>query len=184
VLELTVVLSESYDDAAERFITEKVKLQLEHSLLSVSKWESEFQKPFLVPGEKTEEEVLGYIRCMILTPDFPPETLKAISQDADVLTKIHQYWNSNMTASSVPEEKNAPPSRERITSELIYYWMASMQIPFHPAETWHLSRLFMLIRIAGVKNAPKKKTNASSAESLAERRAENARRRAEAGSKG
>jgi hypothetical protein len=184
VLELTVVLSESYDDATERFITEKATLQLEHSLLTVSKWESEFQKPFLVPGEKTAEEVLGYIRCMILTPDFSPEALEALSRDADALQKIHLYWNSSQSASTVPEEKAPANSRERITSELIYYWMASMQIPFHPAETWHLSRLFMLIRIAGVKNAPKKKTNPGSAESLAERKAENARRRAAAGSRG
>jgi hypothetical protein len=182
VLELTVTLSESYDDATERFITEKATLQLEHSLLTVSKWESEFQKPFLVPGEKTAEEVLGYIRCMILTPDFSPEALAALARDADALTKIHEYWNANMTASSVPEDKNAKGSRERITSELIYYWMASMQIPFHPAETWHLSRLFMLIRIAGVKNAPPKKV--SRGEAMANQKAENARRRAEAGSKG
>jgi hypothetical protein len=182
VLELTVTLSESYDDATERFITEKETLQLEHSLLSVSKWESEFQKPFLVPGEKTEEEVLGYIRCMILSPDFSPEALKAISRDADALTKIHEYWNANKSASSVPEDKTARPTREQITSELIYYWMASMQIPFHPAESWHLSRLFMLIRIAGAKNAPKKTTK--TAPDMAARKAENARRRAEAGSKG
>jgi hypothetical protein len=181
VLELTVVLSEFYDEENEKFITNKVKLQLEHSLLSVSKWESEFETPFLVPGQKTEEQVLGYIRCMILTPDYPLETLEALSKDPVSLQKIHKYWNATMTASSVPEEKNPAPSRERITSELIYYWMSKYQIPWE-AENWHLSRLFMLIKIFGVKETPPKKQN--TAESLADRKAENARRRAAANSRG
>jgi hypothetical protein len=182
VLEITVRLKDYYDEEARRFIVQDVKLQLEHSLLSLSKWESEFEKPFLVPGAKTDEEILGYIRAMILTPDFPPETLDRLSRDAKNLEAIHNYIGSSQSGSTVPEQRNQPKTNERITSELIYYWLASYQIPFQPAETWHLSRLFMLVKIFGVKNAPKDKK--ARAQSNDERRAENARRRAEFQSRG
>jgi len=174
-------MPESFDDATNEFVWDEVELELEHSLLSVSKWESEFQKPFLVPGDKTAEEIFAYIRCMILTPDYPPEVLSQLSQDSENLTIITNYWNANLSGSTVPEQKNQPPSRERISSELIYYWMTKYQIPWE-AEGWHLSRLFTLIRIFGVKEAPAKKTTPGHA--AAERKAENARRRAAAGSKG
>ena len=182
MLKITVQMPEFYDETKEEFVWDEVELELEHSLLSLSKWESEFEKPFLVPDEKTDEEVMAYVRCMILTPDYPPGTLEQLSRDPENLQKIHDYWNAKMTGSSVPESKGPPPrTTERISSELIYYWMTKYEIPWE-AQTWHLSRLFMLIKIFGVKDAPKdKKTTQQSA---ADRRAENARRRAAAGSKG
>ena len=179
MLKITVELSESYDEDKQEFVTETFDLELEHSLVSLSKWESEFEKPFLSKTDKTNEEVLAYIECMILTPVYPSDILSHISQEN--LNQISDYINKKMTATWFNESKPSGPQRETITSELIYYWIVSYQIPWE-VENWHLERLFTLIRVFNAKNGTQKKR--SSSEIAAERRALNEKRRQESKSRG
>lgn len=178
---LTIVVPgvEMFDDTTQEFTTHgDVTIELEHSLVSLSKWESEFEKPFLGDSDKTTEEVLGYIKAMTLTPEVPEETFSKLSEEN--LASINEYIGAKMTATTI-YEADSPPSRQTITSELIYYWMIALQIPFE-CETWHLNRLFMLIRVCNIKSAkPKKMTRA---EAAARQRELNAQRRAKLGSKG
>mgnify|MGYP001298840436 CR=1 FL=1 len=155
MLSINVVLEELFDEQTNTFQPGRsVCLELEHSLVSLSKWESRFRKPFLSTPDRTREETIGYVEAMLLTPDVPPEVLLKINQDN--VDQIVEYIQNPMTATWVTENPNSPPSREIITSELIYYWMISMQIPFE-CQYWHLNRLLMLIKVCVHKNAPKKK---------------------------
>lgn len=159
--------------------TESTIIELEHSLLSLSKWESEFQKPFLVPGQKTAEEVLGYIRAMIISPNVDPDIIFRLSQSN--IDEIQKYIDSSQSATifgTMPERRG---SGEVITSELIYYWMVAFNIPFE-CEKWHLNRLFALVRICNIKNSKPRKM---SRQEIAQRNRElNAKRRAELGTRG
>lgn len=192
MLKIQVTTPELYNEETEEFIFSLTfELELEHSLLSVSKWESEFQKPFLSDEEKSDEETFGYIRHMISTPDFPPEGLEVLKTDQETLVKIRDYIQASLTGTTIREDKSSPPSRERITSELIYYWMTEYNIPWE-AQHWHLSRLLMLIRVCSAKrqeanrqaNAGKKTPPKMSGDQMAARKAENARRRAQLGTSG
>ena len=174
MLKLTVTLSENYNESTNEFEVETLELEMEHSLVSLSKWESRFEKPFLGPDEKTDEEIFFYIECMILTPDFPPEIVKRFSKKD--FEKINDYLVSKQSATWFTNKKDNSPSRETITSELIYYWLSSYQIPWE-AERWHLNRLLTLIRVFNAKNEKPKKR--SSSEIAAERRALNEKRRQE-----
>lgn len=156
MLIINVPGSEFYDDTSEEFVTVgEAQLELEHSLVSLSKWESIWEKPFLGKGDKTTEEVLAYIQCMCLTPNIPPEVFARLSKDN--LETINTYINAKMTATWFREATSSAPSREIITAELIYYWMVTLTIPFE-CETWHLERLFTLIKVCSLKNSPKKGT--------------------------
>lgn len=169
-----------FDDGAQEFTTEgDVVLELEHSLVSMSKWESEYEKPFLGAKPKTPEEVLGYVRCMCLTSNVPPEIFNKLSQEN--VEDINTYIDAKMSATWFSEQPGAPKSREVITAELIYYWMTIFQIPFE-CEKWHLNRLFTLIRICNIKQAKPKKM--SRTEIAARNRELNAQRRQQLGSKG
>jgi hypothetical protein len=180
MLTITVGATDVYDESADKFSTQGgVELQLEHSLVSLSKWESEFEKPFLGKGEKTREEVLSYIACMILSPNPPGDILQRLSKEN--VEVINRYIDRKMTATWFSEQPGAPRSREVITSELIYYWMTVFQIPFE-CETWHLNRLFTLIRICNVKQAKPKKMSRS--EIAARNRELNAQRKAQLGTTG
>jgi hypothetical protein len=179
VLKITVTMSETFDEEAQEFITQGVDLELEHSLVSLSKWESEFEKPFLSKEDKIDDEVIGYVRCMILTPEFPPEVFSKLSSEN--LEQIKAYIDAKMTATWFNEPKTAARSREQITSELVYYWLVSYQIPWE-AETWHLNRLFTLIKVFNAKNAKPQKMSAK--EAAAQRRALNEQRRIQFGTKG
>jgi len=154
-------------------------IDLEHSLVSLSKWESKYQKPFLSSEQKTTEEVFGYLQAMIVTPDTDPDAIYRCSQ-ADI-TRIQEYIDSSQSATtfgSMPERRGPG---EVITSELIYYWMVGFNIPFE-CQHWHLNRLFSLIRICNIKNS---KPTKMSRHEEAQRRAElNAKRRAELGTSG
>lgn len=165
--------TELYDEEKEVFITTApVALRLEHSLVSVAKWESEWKKPFLGPkAQKTVEETLDYIRCMTLDQNVDPMVYKAIP--ASVIEQVNQYISEEKTATWF-NEPNKSPSREIVTSELIYYWMTAYQIPFE-CQKWHLSRLMALIRICSIKNAPDKKMSKSAI--LAKNKQLNAARR-------
>lgn len=179
MLKLTIVLSESYDDDKQEFVNETVELELEHSLVSLSKWESKHEKPFLGNKDKTNEEAIDYVRCMILTPDFDPEVLNYLNEDN--LSEVNTYIEAKMTATWFRESKDNRPNREQITSELMYYWMSSYQIPWE-AQYWHLNRLFTLIRVFNAKNATQEKKTPQ--QIAAERRALNEQRRKQNNTKG
>ena len=179
---LTIVVPgvEYFDEQSREFITKgDVTLELEHSLVSLSKWESIYEKPFLGKGDKTTEEVLGYIKLMTLTPDVPDDVWNKLSEGN--ITEINNYIEAKMSATWFNEPPGAPKSRDVITAELIYYWMVTFQIPFE-CETWHLNRLFTLIRVCNIKQAKPQKM--SRGEIAARNRELNAQRRAQLGTRG
>jgi hypothetical protein len=179
---LTIVVPgiEMFDETKQEFVTEgDFTLEIEHSLVSLSKWESNHEVPFLGKTEKTSEQVLDYIRCMTLTPKVPEEIFSRLSKEN--LDAINEYLDAKMTATWFNEPPGAPQSREVITSELIYYWMVTFDIPFE-CQHWHLNRLFTLIRVCNIKSAKPRKM--SRAEIGARNRELNARRKAQLGTTG
>jgi hypothetical protein len=179
---LTIVIpgKDFYDQKTNRFITIKTqKLSLEHSLLSISKWEARWHKPYLSRDEKSEEENLDYIRCMCLTEPSDPNVFLGLTRQN--VKDIADYISNPMTATTF-NNRDKKPSREIITSELIYFWMANFRIPFDPCQKWHLNRLMTLIEIASIKNQPAKKM--STRDILKQNSALNAARRAKYGSRG
>lgn len=181
MLTITIPGEEEFWDAEnEVFLTmNDTVVHLEHSLVSLSKWEAIYEKPFLSEDEKTTEEVLAYVKCMILEDDIAPEVFARL--DNENMLKINQYIDSKQTATWFPEERQGPKSREKITAELIYYWMINYQIPWE-AERWHLQRLFTLIRVCNVKSSTPKKR---SAKEIGQERARlNAERMAKLGTTG
>ena len=156
-IHIDVPASEFFDETKQQFIqVEAASLNLEHSLVSVSKWESRWCKAFLGKQEKTTEETIDYIRCMTLTQNVDPLVYEVIARNKELVEKITTYINSPMTATTIRENPNEPKSHEIITSELIYYWMIALQIPVE-FQKWHLNRLLTLIRVCNVKNKPPKK---------------------------
>ncbi len=182
MFKLIIEPSEGFDERNKVFIEigEKVTLELEHSLISLSKWESKFQKPFLSKTDKTSEEIFGYIHAMILTPDVDPDILTRLSQKN--INDIQAYIDTNQTATIFTQLSSSSrgPS-EVITSELIYYWMTAFNIPWE-AQHWHLSRLLTLIQVCNRKNS--KPTKLSKAEAARQRAELNAKRRSELGTTG
>jgi hypothetical protein len=180
VLTIVVPGDELFNEEIQEFTTtEDVVVELEHSLVSLSKWESIYEKPFLSLEKKSTEEVKDYIKVMILTPNFPPEVFQKLVDEN--LGMINKYIDAKMTATWFNDTPNAPRSSEIITAELIYYWMTVFSIPFE-CQYWHLNRLFTLIKICNVKNAKPKKMSRS--ELAARNRELNAQRRAQTGSTG
>jgi hypothetical protein len=153
MLEFDVVLAESYDETTEKFVQNCHRVRLEHSLASMSKWESIWEEPFLSPQERSDDKTVSYIKEMVVGAELPPAVfLKVVSEH---LEAINTYVGAKMTATKIYESKTGG-SREVITAELIYYWMISMNIPFE-CQHWHLNRLITLIRVINAKNSPKKK---------------------------
>lgn len=182
MLTITVPNVELFDDATNEFITVKEQtLLLEHSLVSLSKWESKWHKPFITKDEKTLEETLDYIKCMTLTPNVNPDVYRGIAYSNDIITKINQYIDDPQTASIVIDNSTGRNNGEFTTSETIYYWMVSLNIPFECQE-WHLNRLIALIRFCSAKNAPKRKMSQS--EIMSRNAALNAARRKAMNTKG
>lgn len=159
MLTVNIPASEVYDEANNEFIEVRAtSITLEHSLLSISKWESKWHKPFLGKEEKTEEEMLDYIRCMTLTQNVNPDIYRALPQS--VISEISDYIANPMTATWFSNVGVQRRNTEVVTSELIYYWMVALQIPFE-CQKWHLNRLLTLIRICELKNRPGKKMSRS-----------------------
>lgn len=158
MLKITVPSCKYWDSKREMFFTypeKPITLQLEHSLVSLSKWEAKWKKPFLSNAkDRTMEESLDYIRCMTITPNVDPALYYHIPED--IFNKIKEYIEDPMTATTFSDNRPQKANREIITSELIYYWMASLQIPFE-CEKWHLNRLMTLIKVCSIKNEPQKK---------------------------
>lgn len=153
MLQIVVPAFEGFNNQTNTFINiEEQKLVLEHSLISLSKWESKWNKPFLSKENKTTEETIDYIRCMTLTKNVPPEAYLALtSQNIDEIVK---YIDAPMSATTIRGEHSI--SREIVTSELVYYWMILHNIPFE-CQKWHLNRLFKLIEVCAIKSQPPKK---------------------------
>ena len=178
---LTIVVPgvEHFDEDKQEFVTVgDVVLDLEHSLVSLSKWESKYEKPFL-GNEKSTEETIGYVKCMVITPDVPEETFDKLT-DSNLIS-IQEYLDAKMTATWFSEAPGAPQTRDVITAELIYYWMISLGIPFE-CQYWHLNRLLMLIKVCNIKNSPKKKISFNDRAKI--QRDLNDQRRSELGSSG
>ena len=157
MLQITIPSTELWDERKEEFFYVKEKtLQLEHSLVSLSKWESKWNKSFLSSSDKTNEEIIDYIRCMTITQNVDPEVYTRLKNN--VIKQIYDYINAPMTATVISDTKRGGSSREVITSELIYYWMIALNIPFE-CQKWHLNRLLTLIRVCEIKNTPPKSMN-------------------------
>lgn len=180
MLQITVPGIDGWDEIKEEFVTLKdTTLVLEHSLISISKWESKWHKPFLTKDEKTPEQVNDYVRCMTINSNVPDEVYNRLTRQniADVLA----YINDPMTATTITERGGKKFSREIVTSELIYYWMVALEIPFE-CQKWHINRLMMLIQICSIKNQPDKKMSRKS--TMQQNAALNAARRQKAHSRG
>lgn len=181
MLQISIPLSqEGWDPQKEEFIEPKtVTLQLEHSLVSLSKWESKWHTAFLNKKEMTLEETIDYVKCMTITQNVDSDVYRHLTDEN--IEQIKDYIYAPMTATTFSDEKNKGRGKEIVTSELIYYWMISLNIPFE-CQKWHLDRLLTLIRVCSVKNAPAKKM--SQKEIMSRNAAMNAARRKRLNSKG
>ena len=172
MLNVVIPARELFDERTQEFIASKqYELRLEHSLVSLSKWESRWCKPFLTQGDKTTEETIDYIRCMTITQNVDPIAYKLIPKN--VMDQITDYIGSPMTATKI-SNVDKTTSKEIITAEIVYYWMISFNIPFE-CQTWHLNRLLTLINVCSLKNQKPKKM--SRKEAVAKQRALNEARK-------
>lgn len=180
MLQLTIPAIELWDERVERFVNrEALTLELEHSLVSLSKWESKWCKAFLGKAEKTDEEVRDYVRCMTLTPNVDPDIYNYLTNEN--WEQINNYIQAPMTATTFAEDKTARGGRKIITSEVIYSWMFSLQISME-CQYWHLNKLLTQIRACSVLNQSPKKM--SKRDIMSQNAALNAARRQKLGSKG
>lgn len=154
MLPIPIHKTELWDEIKNEFINIKEQtIELEHSLVSISKWEAQWHKPFLTKQQKTYEEQLSYIQCMTVTPHVDPNVYRCINKQT--MDQIEAYINNPMTATTIPKQPGGGRG-EVLTSELIYYYMFELRIPIE-CQKWHLNRLITLIKVFNVKNAPQKK---------------------------
>lgn len=180
MLQITIPSIEFYDETRKLFVSTKEQtLQLEHSLVSISKWESRWHKAFISNNEKTSEETVDYVKCMTLTQNVDPMVYACLNQEHFKL--INEYISDSKTATVVPEDKRGRTNRDIITSELIYYWMIALNIPME-CQKWHLNRLLTLIKVCNFKNQPDKKM--SKRDVISRNRAINEARRKQLNSRG
>lgn len=155
MLQVVIPEVELFDDQTQTFISIKeTKLNLEHSLISLSKWESKWHKPFLDDADKTTEEIMDYIRCMTTNSNVNPSVYLGIT--SRIINEVDDYIHDPMTATWFNDPDQKRQSRQIITSEVLYGWMVQFGIPFE-CEKWHLNRLITLIRVCTINNSPKKK---------------------------
>lgn len=188
MLNIVIPGVEYFDEKQNCFVEVKTtKLQLEHSLFSIEKWEAKWHKPFYNwSEEKTEEERIDYIRCMTITQNVDPKIYHLIPNQ--VKKQIEEYMNDPMTATWFRKEEGKPRNREVITSEIIYWWMFAQGIPLE-CQKWHINRLLTQIRVCSEKNKessdPKSgKRKRMSRKSLADRKSLNQSRKSELNSRG
>lgn len=180
MLQIKIPAIEEWDEVKEEFVYAKEQtLQLEHSLVSLSKWESKWCKPFLSNKEKTQEETLDYIRCMTITQNVDPEVYSRLTNEN--ILQINDYINAPMTATTFSKDNNGKRNNETITNEIVYYWMITLGIPSE-YQKWHLNRLLTLIRVCNIKNQPPKKKSKS--EIFAQNAALNAARKRQLNTRG
>ena len=183
MLQIHIPGGEMFDESTQSFVSvgKPKTITLEHSLLSVSRWESKWHKSYMNADDLTEEENLDYIRCMCIDQNIDPEILKRIPITEQI--RIKAYVSDSMTATTITNRKKdvGPRKKEIVTSELIYYWMIFYNIPFE-CEKWHLNRLLTLIQVCSIKEGSHEKM--SRKDNLALRRALNASHKAKTGSRG
>lgn len=180
MLRITIPAVEQWDEIKQEFVfTKEQTLSLEHSLVSLSKWESKWCKAFLTKDEKSFEETLDYIKFMTLTQNVNPEVYNYLTNGN--INEINEYIEAPMTATYFSDEKTNKTSREQVTAELIYYWMIALNIPFE-CQKWHLNRLLTLIKVCNIKNQPPKKR--SKKDIMSRNAALNAARRKQLNTKG
>lgn len=179
MLTITIPATDAWDERIERFVKfPETTLVMQHSLVSLSRWEARFKKPFLSQEKKTEEETYGYIQAMCESP-VTMDALRMMTQDN--LKEINDYIEDSNTATWFNEAPGTRRSREIITNEIIYHWMFALQIPME-AQYWHLNRLFTQIKVVSEKSQKPKKMGR--AEQLAQQRKLNAERLERMGTSG
>lgn len=155
MLQLTLPTLEFFDERLQEFIRmEEQTLMLEHSLMSLSKWECRWNKAFLSRKDKTDEELIDYVRCMTISENVDPKAYEMLTREH--IEQINDYIAAPMTAVYFPEGEATFERGDTVTSELIYYWMTILNIPFE-CEKWHLNRLFSFIKVCSIKNSSNKK---------------------------
>lgn len=180
MLKITVPGLELYDESKNEFINYKDQiLQLEHSLVSISKWEAKWHKPFLSDEDKTLEEIIDYIKCMTITQNVKSDVYDRLTSDN--IQTINDYIQDSMTATTFSDDKKKTGKKEIVTSEVIYYWMVTYNIPME-CQKWHLNRLLTLVKVCTIKNSPPKKM--SNSEIISRNKALNAARRKKMNTKG
>lgn len=181
MLEITIPAVEAYDEIKNEFVTviNEQTLRLEHSLVSLAKWESKWGKPFLSTQQRTLEETIDYIKCMTITQNVDPIVFNYLNNSH--IKQINDYIENPMTATTFSKEQGGKSNREQITAELIYYWMITLNIPVE-FQKWHLNRLLTLIKVCSIKNQPPKKMSRN--EILSRNAALNAQRRQQLNTKG
>lgn len=169
MLKLTVPGYEYYDVKTNTFgHTKTTTLQLEHSLVSLSKWEEKWNKPFLGKEPKTMEQCIDYVRCMTITQNVDPLVYQGLTNEN--FEAVNKYIEAPMTATWFNDKDNKKFNREVITAEIIYYWMISLNIPFE-CQKWHLNKLLTLVRVCNIKNTPTKKRSKGPNRAMLEQRA-------------
>lgn len=180
MLNITIGPANGFNEKTNEFITiPEYHLTLEHSLVSVSKWEAIWHKSYLNHEKFTRKEFISYVKCMTITQNVPDIAYTIL--DYKTIEIIKQYIDNPMTATHFREDGTNKGKKQIITSEVIYYWMTAAQIPFSPTEKWHLNRLLTLIRVCNEKNNPKQQSTKDIYKQNAEL---NAARRAAKHSKG
>lgn len=155
MLKLVIPSEELFNEETQEFIREpSLTLCLEHSLVSLSKWEAKFEKPFLSDQTKTDEEIHAYVKAMIISGEYPENILTRLTPEH--FQAINNHIEAKMTATWFNEPKTTKPTTEIITAELLYYWMITFNIPIE-FQYWHLNRLLTLLKVFSLKNAPAKK---------------------------
>lgn len=185
MLEIVIPKKEGWDSTKEEFYSfQGCSLRLEHSLVSISKWEAKYHRPFLAKNERSYEEIIYYVKCMTLTQNVPDEAYNFLT--AENITKIKDYIADPMTATwfsnNTQLKGGSRHTSEQMTSELIYYWMIACEIPFE-CQKWHLNRLLTLIKICNIKNNSGNK-KMSKRDIMSQNSKLNAARRAKMNSKG
>jgi hypothetical protein len=186
MLTIEVPSQELFDRESKEWIpVPAMTIELEHSLASISKWEAEWEVPFLSDDDMDDTQTVSYIRHMTLTPNVPPEIFAVLTTEH--LREIQEYMSAKQSATTFNEPsqgKGGSGPRTFVSSELIYYQMVALQIPFE-CQYWHIKRLLTLIRVCTIKSQESDpSTRKSAPDDMAARRAENLRRRQQYGTSG